>query len=552
MNYKLLLSKNFRIKFFFAALSLFMIIGCNKKSKKTPNSGIYTTQNYTDLILDESSLNSYFNTFPESDSIKKEVYLFYKNREYQFAWFNKKGMTVAVPNFYSQIQNYSSDFDNKTFLNKRLDSLINAVKSDKSPSAPENRQEELELLLTTTFFKYSNKVYGGITKSPYQLDWYIPRKKKNYQALLDSLVVSNKGEILREPVNQYYIKLKEKLVEYREIAKKGGFPTIVNPKKSISITEKDSSLLAVKHYLFLTLDLKENDKSTLFTDPLAKAILNFQNRMGLPENGKLNTQTITEMNKPIDFRIKQIMLNLERLRWIPTEMENKFLLVNIPEYKLHIIEDKKSVWTSNVVVGKDVKQTNIFKGNISKIMLNPYWNIPNSIIRNEIIPNIKKNSNYLAKNNMEILSGATLIDPSTINWNKYKGNVPFVIRQKPGEENALGKIKFLFPNNFNIYLHDTPSKGMFSESKRAFSHGCIRVENPMKLLKYFIQNDSSLNPEKLDSIFKTNKEYGITIKPSVPVYIVYFTSWVNENGLLNFRNDIYNLDKQLSSEVFGE
>ncbi len=552
MNYKILLSKTLTIKIIFAICSILIVIGCNKKNKKTPNSGIYTTQNYTDLILDESSLNSYFNTFPESDSIKKEVYLFYKNRDYQFAWFNKKGMTVAVPNFYSQIQNYSTDFDNKTFLNKRLDSLINTVKSDKSTSASENRKEELELLLTTTFFKYSNKVYGGITKSPYQLDWYIPRKKKNYQALLDSLVVSNKGEILKEPVNQYYIKLKEKLVEYREIAKRGGFPKVVNPRKSITISEKDSSLLAVKQYLFLTSDWKENDKTTLFTAPLAKAIINFQHRMGLIENGKLNIQTINEMNKPIDFRIKKMMLNLERLRWIPTEMENKFLLVNIPDYKLHIIENKKLVWTSNVVVGKDVKQTNVFKGNISKIMLNPYWNIPNSIIKNEIIPNIKNNPNYLAKNNMEILSGTTVIDPSTINWNKYKGKVPFVIRQKPGEENALGKIKFLFPNNFNIYLHDTPSKGMFSESKRAFSHGCIRVENPMKLLKYFIQKDSSLNSEKVDSIFKTNKEYGITIKPSVPVYIVYFTSWVNENGQLNFRNDIYNLDKQLSSEVFGE
>ncbi len=553
MNYRSLFSANQKSKIIYAVFCIVIVFGCNKRSNESSKSGIYTTQNYTDLILDESSIDSYFNTFPESDSIKQEVNLFYKNRDYQFAWFNKKGMTAAVPNFYNQIQNYSTDFKNKTFKNERLDSLVYTFGNPKIPSSSkEKSEEELEILLTTTFFKYSNKVYGGMTKSPYELDWFIPRKKKNYQALLDSLVVSNKGEKILEPVNHYYIKLKAKLREYREIAKKGGFPVIDIPKKTLSISEKDSCLLKVKQYLFLTADWNENDKTIVFTDQLSKAIINFQHRMGLIENGKLNTETIKELNKPIDFRIKQIMLNLERLRWVPVEMETEFLLINIPEYKLHIIENGKLVWTTNVVVGKDVKQTSIFKGKISSIILNPYWNIPNSIIRHEIVPNIKKNSNYLATNNMEVLSGTTIIDPLNINWYKYKKDIPFTIRQKPGEDNSLGKIKFLFPNSFNIYLHDTPSKGMFNKSKRAFSHGCIRVENPKKLLHYFIRNDASLNSEKVDSIFKTNKEYSIQIKPSVPVYIVYFTSWVDNNGQLNFRNDIYNLDKQLASEIFGE
>ncbi|MBP6757643.1 MAG: L,D-transpeptidase family protein [Flavobacterium sp.] len=550
-NFSSIFKTGFKTQIGLVIFIAILTLGCDKK--KPTESSIYTTQNYSDLALDGTAVNTYFKVFPENDTIKKEVYQFYKNREYQFAWFNKKGMTAAVPIFYNKVQNYGADFNDESFKNIPLDSLITLISSDeKSSVVKESRVRELELMLTTTFFKYSKKVYGGISKNPHELDWYIPRKKKNYQAMLDSLVLLDKGEKIQEPVNPYYVKLKAKLSEYRGIAKKGGFPKVVTTKTLLAIKESDSCLLAVQQHLFLTGDLKTNDKSIVFTDQLAKAVASFQHRMGLVENGKINTQTITELNKPIDFRIKQMMVNLERLRWVPVEMEKEYLLVNIPEYKLHVIEDDKLVWTTNVVVGKDVKQTTIFRGNVSRIVLNPYWNIPNSIIRNEIIPNIKKNSNYLADNNMEVLSGDKVINSSTINWNKYEGDVPFIIRQKPGGENALGRMKFLFPNSFNIYLHDTPSKGLFNASKRAFSHGCIRVENPNKLLLHFLREDKTWNQERIDTILKTDKEFDIPIKPTVPVYIVYFTSWVDNKGQLNFRNDIYNLDQQLSNEIFGE
>jgi murein L,D-transpeptidase YcbB/YkuD len=541
----------FKSKIILVMFVALLALGCNKK--KSEESSIYTAQNYSDLELDEAAVEDYFKAFPESDTIQKEVYKFYKNRDYQFAWFNKKGMTAAVPIFYNKIQNYSTDFNNKSLIDSELDSLITLTTSDKVPSlVRENRKKELELLLTTTFFKFSKKVYGGISKNPHELDWYIPRKKKNYQALLDSLVVLEKGEKVSEPVNPFYVNLKAKLREYRLIAKKGGFPKVVTTKKLLSVNQSDSCLLALKQHLFLTTDLKINDKTILYTNELAKAVASFQHRMGLQESGKLNTQTIAELNKPIDFRIKQMMINLERLRWIPVEMENEYLIANIPEYKLHVIANKELVWTTNVVVGKDVKQTTIFRGNISRIVLNPYWNIPNSIIMNEIIPNIKKNPNYLENNNMEVLSGEEVVNASDINWDKYKKAVPYIIRQKPGKGNALGRMKFLFPNNFNIYLHDTPSKGLFNESERAFSHGCIRVENPNKLLLHFIRNDKTWNQQKIDSVLETDKEFGILIKPTIPVYIVYFTSWVDNKGQLNFRDDIYKLDDQLANEIFGE
>ena len=409
------------------------------------------------------------------------------------------------------------------------------------------------MVLTTTFFKYSQKAFSGINKNAHQLDWYIPRSKKNFQALLDSLVLKDKNDKNYEPINYYYSKLKEKLRLYRDIQKKGGFPIIKTDKKILSVTESDSCLLEVKQRLVLSKDLNSDDKNILFTPSLAAAISRFQQRLGLAENGKLDMKTLDELNKTVDFRIKQMLINLERLRWIPLEIENDYLLVNIPEYKLHVFENKKQLCETNVVVGKVAKQTSIFKGNISRIILNPYWNIPNSIINNEILPHLKRNSNYLLKNNMEIVSSTgKIINAATIKWHKYKKNVPFIIRQKPGNNNSLGKIKFLFPNNFNIYLHDTPSKELFSQNQRDFSHGCIRVEDPKKLVMYLLRNDKKWNEEKVDNILKTNKETGILLKPNIPVYITYFTAWVDYKGDLNFRNDIYNLDEKLAKEIFAE
>jgi murein L,D-transpeptidase YcbB/YkuD len=527
-----------------------VLISCKKENNVISSTN--KTQNYTDIFLKESVINSFFKTNPENKNIVNEVNLFYKNRNFQYAWFNEKGLTQAVPNFQNQLQNYSYDFADKSLNNAQLDTLITLIKTNKSQNEiDEKKRQNLELLLTTTFFKYSEKAFTGIQKSTLKLDWFIPRAKKNYQVLLDSLVLKKCNTY--EPVNLYYSKLKEKLRLYRDIQKKGGFPIIKMDKKSLAVTESDSCLLQVKQRLFLSNDLKINDRNILFSDNLKGAIIHFQLRLGLPNNGMLDPKTVEEMNKTVDYRIKQMLINLERLRWLPIEIESDYLLVNIPEYKLHVFENKKLIWTTNVVVGKEAKQTAIFKGSISRIILNPYWNIPNSIINTEIIPKIKHNSNYLSQNNMEVVTyQGKPLNSKNINWYGYSGNVPFMIRQKPGNNNALGKMKFLFPNSFNIYLHDTPSKELFDHNQRDFSHGCIRVENPKKLAFYLVKNDKKWSKKDIDKVLKTNAETGISLKLKMPVYIVYFTAWVDNNENLNFRNDIYNLDDQLSKEIFNE
>lgn len=534
----------------------YLLLGCNNSKKVENNtsaeSRIVSKITYSDLTIKEADLIDYFKSFPEDKSIVNEVNLFYQNRNYQYAWFNKEGMTTTVSNFQNQLNNYHDNYLDKSLINSRIDLLISNIQNDKSEvKINESRITELEILLTTTFFKYSKKVFTGIYANPNNLDWYIPKNKKNAQVLLDSLVVSNGSNSSWEPSNKYYIALKQKLIEYREIDKKGGFPKVVLPKNSLSIAKKDSSLLKVKSYLVLSGDLKNNDKSIVFDNLLVKAISRFQTRMGLNKQGILGEATVKEMNVPISLRIKQIMINMERLRWFPDEVENNFLLINIPEYKLHVFENKIKVMDFKVVVGKEATKTNIFKGNISQIILNPYWNVPTSIVRKEMLPKLKQNSNYLAKNNMELLSGNTIIDPSTVNWSDYSGSIPYSVRQKPGDDNALGKMKFIFPNNFSIYLHDTPSRNIFNESKRAFSHGCIRVENPLKLALYILRSSPNWNQKKLQLSIDNKKTTTIQIKPTLPVYIVYFTAWIGNSGEINFRNDLYNMDKQLEKEIFN-
>ena len=538
-------------------LTVLIIAGCKKKQgdnhSNLPDSTFYNSENYSGLALDSTDLETFFKKNPVSDSLKSEVEEFYNRRNLQYAWLNQYGVTCAISTFYARLQNYRHDFEDNSLNNVRLDSLLTLLNTnEKSFISEANQAKQLELLLTTTFFKYAEKVYGGTTKKSSNLEWFIPRKKKNYQVLLDTLVSSLKCDKLQEPVNQYYIRLKEKLSKYRAIEKKGGFQLIITKKKQLSLGESDSCLIPAKQHLFLTGDLAVNDKTSIFTNELSVALKLFQRRMGLLENGKIDKATFLELNKPIDFRIRQIMLNLERLRWIPVEMEKEYLLVNIPEFKLHIYENNKEVWATNVVVGQNARRTSIFKGNMSQIILNPYWGVPTSIGNTEILNHLKKNPNYLAQNNMEVFSGDKEVNADDINWNKFTTSVPYNFRQKPGEDNALGKMKFMFPNNFHIYLHDTPSKHLFESTNRAFSHGCIRVENPLKLANYLLRNNPEWNPDKVDETLQTDEQVGIRLNPTVPVYIAYFTAWVDVNGQMNFRKDLYNLDEQLSKEVFGK
>jgi L,D-transpeptidase YcbB len=542
----------------FNCLLLFLaLMSCSKNKAANkgilPDTSIYSSQNFSEKILDSTILADFYQKYHTEDSLQTQITEFYKRRNYQYAWFDKNGITEACHIFYNQLQSFSSDFDDSTINTKLIDSLINiAQKEDKTSILPESETHKIEFLLTSNFFKYAEKAFGGISKNTFDLEWFVPRKKKNFQILLDSIISNSKSKNLQYPVNQYYTTLTSQLRNYKSIGKSGGFPKIVALQKQIILGESDTCLVALKAYLLMTGDIKTKDITLVFDENLKTGIKNFQNRHGLTESGILNKATLAELNIPINDRIRQMMVNLERLRWLPEEMEPNFLLVNIPEFKLHIFENGKPISQSKVVVGKMATQTSIFKGQLSTVVLNPYWGLPNSIVIKEVLPKIKRNVSYLSRNNIEVFSKNSIIDPRNVNWNQYKTQVPYNFRQKPGKNNSLGKIKFLFPNNYNIYLHDTPAKSLFGETNRSFSHGCIRVENPKSLAEYILRNDTQWYSESIEKILKTDIEKRISVKPTIPVYLLYLTSWVDHEGKLHFRKDIYGHDKKLAFEIFAK
>ena len=226
---------------------------------------------------------------------------------------------------------------------------------------------------------------------------------------------------------------------------------------------------------------------------------------------------------------------MNRMRWMPQEPQGQLILVNIPEFILHVVDGKNKVFDMAVVVGKEGHNTMMFTGKLSQIVFSPYWNVPPSIVKKEILPKMQSNPNYLKEQNMEVTGNA--------------GGLP-VIRQLPGEKNSLGRVKFLFPNSYNIYFHDTPAKSLFSKDKRAYSHGCIRLSDPEKMAEYLLQDNPDWTPDKIEEAMNSGNPQTVTIKNPVPVFITYYTAWVDENGLLNFRDDIYKRDSTVANKMF--
>jgi len=223
------------------------------------------------------------------------------------------------------------------------------------------------------------------------------------------------------------------------------------------------------------------------------------------------------------------------MRWMPAEMSGNLILVNIPEFMLHVYENNKKAFDMVVVVGKEGHNTMMFNGDLNQVVFSPYWNVPPGIVEKEILPALARNPGYLESQNMEQVGN--------------DGDLPS-IRQRPGPGNSLGKVKFLFPNSFNIYFHDTPSKSLFDRDVRAFSHGCIRLSDPFKMAKYLLRNQPEWTDEKIQAAMNSGEEKFVKLQKAVPVVITYYTAWVDENGLLNFRNDIYKHDEKLMGKMF--
>jgi len=510
-----------------------------KKNVSKRDYSIVKTVSYSDLFLDSNAVENYLSGMKISDTFSRRVRSFYNTRNYQFAWFSGDGLTEQAFGFWNLLDHYTTYSDDTTLtdkgLKRRIDNLM--MEENLTISASNKSNINTELQLTILFLKYSLKTFDkGFVKRK-ELERFIPRKKQDALYLADSLLTKkHKNNKYFEDINEPYRKLKEQLTKYTDIVRKGGWPAIsITGKKILKEGSSSPDIAAIKKQLYLTGDLSVSDTSQLFNDTLATGIKNFQERYGLQGTGTINTETIKELKVSAKNRVEQLLINLERMRWMPSQPEGKLILVNIPEFVLHVMENGKKAFDMKIVVGKEGHNTMMFTKTLNQVVFSPYWNVPPSIVKDELLPEIAKDPGYLEKQNMEI-TGETDGLPE--------------IRQLPGEKNALGKVKFLFPNSYNIYFHDTPSKSLFEKNRRAYSHGCIRLSEPEKMAQYLLQNDGAWDEMKIMEAMNAEKERFVKLKEPVEVFITYYTAWVDESGKLNFREDIYKHDQKIRSKMF--
>jgi len=270
-------------------------------------------------------------------------------------------------------------------------------------------------------------------------------------------------------------------------------------------------------------------------------------RFDLKEDGLFGKDSWKILNIALQQRIRNIQVNLERLRWLPRDQPATYIIVNIPNYHLKVKTYSETVFESRVVVGKTDQQTPIFSDQLDRIIFNPYWNVPNQLAADEIIPELIKDPNYLEENEMEAYQGSPadpkIIDPLAVDWTQDYSKKLYNFRQRPGRLNALGRVKLLFPNRHNIYIHDTPAKALFEHKKRTYSHGCIRAETPLHLVDFLLsKDDPNWNSPRIDDILASQQETRINLQQAIPIHIVYLTAFVDDQGYLNFREDVYNKD----------
>lgn len=516
-----------------------MMIGCKNKLRKiiTTDTSINEQTSYNNLFLDSVQLDKFIASDSGLAKFKQDFFDFYRHRNYEFAWFDTSGLIEQSHNFYNLQNSYIADIKDSSIFSQELQKLYEQYNNHSfHPDAADTSVIKAELLLTGQFFKYTSRVYQGSDINATELGWFIPRKKIDVKAALDSMM-KTKGKALDdyEPLNADYRQLEKYLLQYYALKNNANWDSI-STAKSLKKGDSNTVVQQVKMRLIAFGDLAMADTSQKFDTTLQKAVKQFQKRYGLSTTGQIGAATFKELNRPIDTLIRKILVNMERARWmLPDTLTTDHLIVNIPEYKLHVYDSGKYSFNMNVVVGTAANSTVIFNGKLLYVVFSPYWNVTDDITKKEVMPAMKRDPNYLAKNNMEITG--------------YHGKIP-VVRQKPGPSNSLGGVKFLFPNSYNIYLHDTPNKELFSASKRSFSHGCIRLGEPAKLAQFLLRRDTTYTMDSIKTLMKLPKEKWLTIKPTVPVTIKYFTAWVDRDGLLNFRDDIYHHDAKMADKLF--
>lgn len=487
---------------------------------------------YSDLFLDTAAVEQYIQKEGLSGEEAKQFRGFYNVRNYQYAWFASDGMTEQGQTIWALYNERNSDNKKEksaTSVSEHMDTIIQ--KDSIQISAGDSSFVQTELALTRLLMKQAKENRNGLINTN-NFYFIVPAKKQDPMAMADSIL--NSQDTSQYSNNKAYMALRSHLAKYYEAAKSETPDTATSTP--VRKGKSTANIPSVKRKLTMLGYYTANDTSSVSNDSLKNAIKIYQASNGLKADGNLNDSTMKSLNVPAKQRVEQILVNMNRLLWSRAITDSNYIQVNIPSFMLYTFEGDQKVFEMPVIVGKQGTNTVMFNGELSQIVFNPYWNIPESIVKNELLPAMKKDKSYLRKKNMEIVSMG-------------KDSIP-TIRQLPGKDNSLGTMKFLFPNSFDIYLHDTPDKGLFAKNNRAQSHGCIRVADAPKLAAYLLEGQNGWTEEKIKATTGTGKEETVSLQKKMPVMITYYTAWVDETGKLRFANDVYQHDQNTMARMF--
>ena len=504
---------------------------------------------------------------------------FYRDRQFQPAWTTSAGLLSQARTLLAHLRRADRDgLTPSDYHSSILDSLVTEtdVYGTSARQLPPALRADLDLALTDAFFLYGvHMLQGRIQADTFRPQWNAAPRRADLVALLNRTLLH--GDVQRSlqalaPPQVAYARLRTAYDRYQTLAEDGGWP-LVPDGPPLRPDSSDARVPLLRLRLQATGDLTEdppagdqeasparpvstastssNSSSHVYDSTLVAAVRGFQRRHGLSPDGVVGRSTLDALNVPADKRAQQLRLALERWRWLPETLGDRHVRVNIAGFSLQYFEDGRAVMSMPVVTGRPFRQTPVFSDHIRYLVFNPHWNVPRSLAVADKLPDIQRDPSYLSRQQMRVFNlRGQEVSPDTVRWTSLsESNFPYRLRQEPGPSNALGRVKFMFPNKYDVYLHDTPSRGDFLRDQRAFSSGCIRLSRPLELAATLLSDLPDWDARRIDAVLATGKPHTVWLRRPVPVHILYWTAWADSDGTIHFRPDIYDRDPALSAAL---
>ena len=488
------------------------------------------------------------------------VSTFYEGRGYAPAWVDRRGLRPAARSLISAMEGARRDgLEPDDYHLSMIRALASRLPSGGRSRLPEiGRLVDLELLLTDGFLLYGSHLLGGhLDAATLHPNWRAERRERDLASVLESaLAAGDPAEALDglRPPQPAYRRLMDALDSLRRVADAGGWPS-VPPGPTLAPGDSAERVAALRSRLesspFDEHPAGPAGDRAVYDSVLAASVRSFQRRHGLDPDAVVGPATLEALNVPAAARARQVAVNLERWRWLPEELGERHVLVNAANYELEAVEGGEAALTMRAIVGRPYRQTPVFSDRISYMVFSPYWHVPHTLAVQDQLPLQQQDPGYFRRMGFRVFDGwgadANQVDPGGVDWDRVTPrSFPYRLRQDPGPLNALGSVKFMFPNPYNVYLHDTPARELFRKQARGFSSGCIRVEEARELALWLLRGDAAWTPERVDRAMKAGREETARLTRPVPVHLLYWTAWADEDGTIQFRPDIYGRDEPVA------